>query len=191
MVSNLSFPEVVVAVVVGCLLLYFFVSGGGGGGGDVKKTQSEEAEEEEDEGSSISMPKGDLTVAELKKYDGSDPSLPVLVAAKGRVYDMTKGRDYYGRALRLCFRIGPLSHPTQKKIFSIPLFLSLSLLSRHLFFPHRAHPRVKPTREEATTTGMSDGDSRAFTFSNPPYIPVREVRTTASPASIAAALWPR
>ena len=42
------------------------------------------------------MPKGDLTVAELKKYDGSDPSLPLLLAAKGKIYDMTRGRDFYG-----------------------------------------------------------------------------------------------
>ena len=102
MVSSMSFPEVIVTVVVGCLCLYFFFSLSGAGGGVVKKKKKQSVKKEEEDGaSSISMRKGDLTVAELKKYDGSDPSLPVLVAAKGRVYDMTKGRDYYGRAPRL------------------------------------------------------------------------------------------
>ena len=121
MVSNMSFPEVIVTVVVGCLFLYFFFSLSGGGGGVVKKKKQsvkEATEKEEDEASSISMPKGDLTVAELKKYDGSDPSLPVLVAAKGRVYDMTKGRDYYGRAPRLCFRVGALDKFSSRPIIT-------------------------------------------------------------------------
>lgn len=98
-IGDLGHSEVILAVVVGCLLMYFFVmprggaaGGVGAGGGAAKKNEQSEAEN-----ASISMPQGDLTVAELKKYDGSDPSLPVLVAAKGLVYDMTKGRDYYGR----------------------------------------------------------------------------------------------
>ena len=34
---------------------------------------------------------------ELKRYDGSNTALPVLLAAKGIIYDVTKGRDFYGK----------------------------------------------------------------------------------------------
>ncbi|KAI8621992.1 cytochrome b5-like heme/steroid binding domain-containing protein [Chytriomyces sp. MP71] len=38
-----------------------------------------------------------LTTAELKGYDGTDPSKPVYLAINGRVYDVTAGREkYYG-----------------------------------------------------------------------------------------------
>lgn len=43
------------------------------------------------------MPKGDLTAEELRRYDGSDVDLPILLAARGVVYDVTRGRDFYGR----------------------------------------------------------------------------------------------
>ena len=43
------------------------------------------------------MPKGDLTREELKRYDGSNVAIPVLIAAKGRIFDVTKGRDFYGK----------------------------------------------------------------------------------------------
>lgn len=42
------------------------------------------------------MPKGDLTQSALRRYDGSNASLPILLAAKGVVYDVTRGRDFYG-----------------------------------------------------------------------------------------------
>jgi predicted heme/steroid binding protein len=35
------------------------------------------------------------TAAELKKYDGSDPSLPIYLAMDSYVYDITKGKTYY------------------------------------------------------------------------------------------------
>ena len=40
---------------------------------------------------------GDVTLAELAKFDASDPLKPILVAIRGRVFDVTKGRDFYGR----------------------------------------------------------------------------------------------
>lgn len=40
--------------------------------------------------------KRDFTVSELKKYDGSDPTSPVLMAVKGKVYDVTSGAKFYG-----------------------------------------------------------------------------------------------
>ena len=30
------------------------------------------------------------------KYDGKDPSLPIYLAIRGVIFDVTKGKDYYG-----------------------------------------------------------------------------------------------
>ena len=38
----------------------------------------------------------DYTLAELADYDGSDPLKPLLLAIRGRVYDVGRGRDFYG-----------------------------------------------------------------------------------------------
>jgi len=38
----------------------------------------------------------DYTVAELSTYDGSDPSRPLLIGIKGHVYDVGRGREFYG-----------------------------------------------------------------------------------------------
>ena len=38
----------------------------------------------------------DFTVAELKHYDGNQPDGRVLVAVNGNVYDVTKGKRFYG-----------------------------------------------------------------------------------------------
>lgn len=38
----------------------------------------------------------DFTIQELKKYDGNQPDGRVLVAVNGHVYDVTKGRRFYG-----------------------------------------------------------------------------------------------
>lgn len=37
----------------------------------------------------------EFTTTELAKFDGSDPVLPIYVAIKGQVYDVTKSRDMY------------------------------------------------------------------------------------------------
>ena len=37
-----------------------------------------------------------FTKEELKKYDGSDSSLPLLLSILGKVYDVSAGRDFYG-----------------------------------------------------------------------------------------------
>lgn len=37
-----------------------------------------------------------LTDADLKKYDGSNPDLPVYLAINGSIYDVTAGRRFYG-----------------------------------------------------------------------------------------------
>ncbi|KAI7898308.1 cytochrome b5-like heme/steroid binding domain-containing protein [Cokeromyces recurvatus] len=38
-----------------------------------------------------------ITVSELSKYDGSDPSLPIYVAIKGDVFDVSKNTSSYGK----------------------------------------------------------------------------------------------
>uniref|UniRef100_A0A6M2DPB4 Putative membrane-associated progesterone receptor component 1 n=1 Tax=Xenopsylla cheopis TaxID=163159 RepID=A0A6M2DPB4_XENCH len=38
----------------------------------------------------------DFTVEELKKFDGNQPDGRVLVAVNGNVYDVTKGKRFYG-----------------------------------------------------------------------------------------------
>lgn len=38
----------------------------------------------------------DLTREELKQYDGSDPTSPILMAVRGNIYDVTNGSSFYG-----------------------------------------------------------------------------------------------
>jgi membrane-associated progesterone receptor component len=38
----------------------------------------------------------DYSLSELAGYDGSDPSKPLLIGIRGYVYDVTRGRDFYG-----------------------------------------------------------------------------------------------
>jgi len=38
----------------------------------------------------------DYSLAELAGYDGSDPAKPLLIGIRGQVYDVTRGRDFYG-----------------------------------------------------------------------------------------------
>lgn len=42
------------------------------------------------------LKKRDFTVQELKKYDGTQEDGRVLVAVNGNVYDVTKGKRFYG-----------------------------------------------------------------------------------------------
>ena len=42
------------------------------------------------------MKKKDMTLTELKKHDGSDPEGRVCVAVLGKIYDVTKGKKFYG-----------------------------------------------------------------------------------------------
>lgn len=42
------------------------------------------------------MKKRDFTLTELKKYDGSGPDGRVLVGVLGKIYDVTKGKRFYG-----------------------------------------------------------------------------------------------
>ncbi|XP_072031683.1 uncharacterized protein [Amphiura filiformis] len=38
-----------------------------------------------------------FTAAELAIYDGSNPDLPIYLSIKGAVFDVTEGKDYYGK----------------------------------------------------------------------------------------------
>lgn len=38
----------------------------------------------------------DYTLSELAAFDGSDPSKPLLLGIRGQVYDVGRGRDFYG-----------------------------------------------------------------------------------------------
>ncbi|XP_057959604.1 probable steroid-binding protein 3 [Malania oleifera] len=38
----------------------------------------------------------EFTADQLKQYDGSDPSKPIYMAVKERVFDVTNGRSFYG-----------------------------------------------------------------------------------------------
>ncbi len=38
----------------------------------------------------------DYPLSELADYDGSDPSMPILIGIRGQVYDVSRGRDFYG-----------------------------------------------------------------------------------------------
>ena len=40
----------------------------------------------------------DYLLSELAAYDGSDPAKPLLIGIRGQVYDVTRGRDFYGPA---------------------------------------------------------------------------------------------
>ncbi len=45
------------------------------------------------------LPRGeerDYTLAELRTFDGKDPEKPLLLAVRGKVFDVTRGRDFYG-----------------------------------------------------------------------------------------------
>merc|ERR1711936_637792 len=42
------------------------------------------------------MKKKDMTLTELKKYDGSGPEGRVCVGVLGKIYDVTKGKRFYG-----------------------------------------------------------------------------------------------
>lgn len=52
----------------------------------------------------------DFTVAELKAYDGNQPDGRVLVAVNGMVYDVTRGKRFYGPGeLKRCSGAAPYS----------------------------------------------------------------------------------
>ena len=65
------------------------------------------------------MKKKDMTLTELKKYDGSGPEGRVCVAVLGKIYDVTRGKRFYG--------------PGNLSLFLILIFLHTCLCSRAFF----------------------------------------------------------
>ncbi|XP_027180804.1 probable steroid-binding protein 3 [Coffea eugenioides] len=47
-----------------------------------------------------------FTLQQLKQYDGSDPSKPIYVAVKSRVFDVTAGKSFYGPGGSYCMFAG-------------------------------------------------------------------------------------
>ena len=41
--------------------------------------------------------KSEWAEEDLKEFDGSDSSKPILMGINGKVYDVSKGREYYGK----------------------------------------------------------------------------------------------
>ncbi|KAF0909713.1 hypothetical protein E2562_000049 [Oryza meyeriana var. granulata] len=39
---------------------------------------------------------GEITLEQLAAYDGKDPAKPILIAIRGQVYDVSRGRLFYG-----------------------------------------------------------------------------------------------
>jgi len=70
-------------------------AGGAGGAGSGSKATAEKSVK--------------LTLAELSAYDGSDPSLPLYLSIRKRIYDMSSGSAYYGIG-------GPLNHMLGKEV---------------------------------------------------------------------------
>lgn len=52
------------------------------------------------------MKKRDFTIEELKQYDGNQKDGRVLVAVNGKVFDVTKGKRFYGPG-KYCFYSRP------------------------------------------------------------------------------------
>lgn len=61
----------------------------------------------------------DFTIAELRQYDGTQPDGRVLVAVNGNVFDVTKGKRFYG--------------PGEQRNFN-KFFVSNSCLMKYKFF---------------------------------------------------------
>ncbi|KAF5809770.1 putative cytochrome b5-like heme/steroid binding domain-containing protein [Helianthus annuus] len=38
----------------------------------------------------------ELTHDQLKQYDGTDPSKPIYISVKGRIFDVSTGKSFYG-----------------------------------------------------------------------------------------------
>lgn len=42
------------------------------------------------------MPSIELTLDQLKQFDGTDPSKPIYISVRGRIFDVSTGKSYYG-----------------------------------------------------------------------------------------------
>lgn len=57
-----------------------------------------------------------LTAVELKKYDGSNPDLPIYIAIDGKIYDVTEGKEYYKTGAQYHYLAGKDSSEVLNKV---------------------------------------------------------------------------
>ncbi|XP_022890301.1 membrane steroid-binding protein 2-like [Olea europaea var. sylvestris] len=80
------------------LTLYYMVSNLFGSSDDGPGSYQERSKEPEEKVQPLPPPVqlGDIADEELKQYDGSDKSKPLLMAIKGQIYDVSQSRLFYG-----------------------------------------------------------------------------------------------
>lgn len=81
------------------------------------------------------VPLRKLTLEELARHDGTDPSLPLFLAIKGTVYDITAGKDFYGPDGKCPMPCAMLVLPPSVKA---GLCLACDSLSMHRTWPRGA-----------------------------------------------------
>ena len=74
------------------------------------------------------MKKKDMTLTELKKYDGSGPEGRVCVGVLGKIYDVTKGKRFYGPGKYNKNSFFRYSLKTRLKTLSVPFKAVLRIL---------------------------------------------------------------
>lgn len=80
------------------LAIYYMVSNLFGSSDDGPGSYQERSKEPEEKVQPLPPPVqlGEITDEELKQYDGSDKSKPLLMAIKGQIYDVSQSRLFYG-----------------------------------------------------------------------------------------------
>ncbi|XP_006650003.1 membrane steroid-binding protein 1-like [Oryza brachyantha] len=65
-----------------------------------EEQQKQQEEAGEEPGAFVPYPDpvqvGEITLEQLAAYDGKDPAKPILIAIRGQVYDVSRGRLFYG-----------------------------------------------------------------------------------------------
>ncbi|XP_062215765.1 membrane steroid-binding protein 1-like [Phragmites australis] len=67
-----------------------------------KPPQQEQQEEEKEQEEAVPfvfpepVQMGEVTLEQLRAYDGKDPAKQILIAIRGQVYDVSRGRLFYG-----------------------------------------------------------------------------------------------
>lgn len=82
--------------VVALALAFYYVVSGLFGSSDHGHHQRSRDFEEQTQALPPPVQLGEITEEELKKYDGSDPDKPLLMAIKGQIYDVSQSRGFYG-----------------------------------------------------------------------------------------------
>lgn len=61
-----------------------------------RKEEEQQQQQQEEAGAFVPYPDpvqvGEITLEQLAAYDGKDPAKPILIAIRGQVYDVTRGR---------------------------------------------------------------------------------------------------